>query len=450
MIKMSNALGKFIMNPFTLLFLTVFVGRIFGNIKFKKVTFSACGALIVGLIIGYFMIVYAKGISKLSPLHEAATNMISKGVISQEFFDFFLILFVVSVGLISGKQLIKAIKTFGTKLLAVGLSISLAAFILAFITIQVSNINSYQIAGLFSGSMMSTPTFAVSLDAAGQKAQILGNTYSSLSYTQKQKVLDMVDENLSAKNVSSLSSEQKSKYVTMAKSYVSMGHSISYPIGVILGILTVIFLPKIVGIDIDDERIKFNSYMGKGNKTKIKKEAKETVFDIIAFSLVCLLGVALGSINIKNLSLDMAGGSLITALILSAIGKIGPINFRMNDKVLGIIKNIGLSFFLATIGLNYGYTVVTSLAGSGLKLVVIGAFLTLASMIVGYLIGKYIFKLDWLALVGALCGGITNTPMLGAAIDSVKGDEPAIGYGAAYPFGLIFKIIFVMILYKTF
>ncbi|MBU3183348.1 hypothetical protein [Clostridium estertheticum] len=68
----------------------------------------------------------------------------------------------------------------------------------------------------------------------------------------------------------------------MAKSYVSMGHSISYPIGVILGILTVIFLPKIVGIDIDDERIKFNSYMGKGNKTKIKKEAKEIVFDIIA------------------------------------------------------------------------------------------------------------------------------------------------------------------------
>ena len=448
---MVNAFGKFLMSPFTLLFLTIFLGRAFGNIKFfKKVAFGACGALIVGLVIGFFMIVYAKGLSKLSPLHATATNLISKGVISQDFFNLFLILFVAAVGLISGKQVIKAIKTYGTKFLTVGFSISLAAFIITCTVIQVSNINSYQIAGLFSGSMLSTPTFAVSLDTAGQKAQTLGSTYSSLNDKQKQKVLNMVDKNLKAKDVSSLSSEQKSTLVTTAKSDVSMGHSISYPIGVILGILTVIFLPKIAGIDVDEERIKFNTSMGKGKNKENKKEIKEVFFDIIAFSLVCLLGVALGSIDIKGLSLGTAGGALITALILSAIGKIGPINFRMDDKILGVIRNIGLSFFLAAVGLNYGYNVATSLSGSGLQLVLIGAFITLASMIVGYLIGKYVFKLDWLALVGAICGGITNTPTLGAAIDSVKGDEPAIGYGAVYPFGLIFKILFVVILYKTF
>ena len=122
----------------------------------------------------------------------------------------------------------------------------------------------------------------------------------------------------------------------------------------------------------------------------------------------------------------------------------------MDDNDLGVVKTIGLTLFLATIGLNYGYSVVESLSGPGLTLIAIGLIILFISIMIAYVVGRYVFKLDWLALSGAICGGITNTPTLGAAIDSVEGNEPAIGYGAVYPFALIFKIIFAIIILRLF
>ena len=64
--------------------------------------------------------------------------------------------------------------------------------------------------------------------------------------------------------------------------------------------------------------------------------------------------------------LESTGGVLIGALLLGYIGKIGPLSFRMDAKVLGVIRELGLSFFLAIVGLNYGYGAVDALTGSGI------------------------------------------------------------------------------------
>jgi putative transport protein len=56
--------------------------------------------------------------------------------------------------------------------------------------------------------------------------------------------------------------------------------------------------------------------------------------------------------------------------------------------------------------------------------------------------------LNWIILAGAICGGMTSTPGLGAAVDSLGSDKPASGYGAAYPFALLTKVILVIILHK--
>lgn len=446
---MTEGLGKFIMNPFTLLFLTVFLGIVLGKIKIKKFSFGACGALIVGLVIGWGVVLYAKSIDKLSPLYKTASKLTSGGVISEEFFNFFLILFVVSLGLISGKQVVTALKKYGMKFLTIGFVISLTGFILTFGLIKASNVNPYQLSGVYSGSMLSTPAFAVSLDVTEQQVNKLSSAYPKLSQVKKQKVLNMIDKNLKAENVSSLNSEQKSKLLAQADNYTSMGHSITYPVGVILGIIMIVFIPRIFGFKMNDEREKFNSTM-KNTDDGSEKKVKEAPFNIASFGLTAFLGTALGSVDIKNFSLGIAGGALIAALILSAIGRVGPINFRMDDNDLGVVKTIGLTLFLATIGLNYGYSVVESLSGPGLTLIVIGLIILFISIMVAYVVGRYVFKLDWLALSGAICGGITNTPTLGAAIDSVEGNEPAVGYGAVYPFALIFKIIFAIIVLRLF
>ncbi|MGO0807212.1 hypothetical protein ACTPEF_25175, partial [Clostridioides difficile] len=35
------------------------------------------------------------------------------------------------------------------------------------------------------------------------------------------------------------------------------------------------------------------------------------------------------------------------------------------------------------------------------------------AMMIGFLVGKYVFKLNWILLSGAVCGGMTSTPGLG-------------------------------------
>lgn len=64
----------------------------------------------------------------------------------------------------------------------------------------------------------------------------------------------------------------------------------------------------------------------------------------------------------------------------------------------------------------------------------------------GFFVGKYAFRINWVMLSGAICGGMTSTPGLGAAIDAVGSDEPAAGYGAVYPFALLGMVLFSIIL----
>ena len=120
----------------------------------------------------------------------------------------------------------------------------------------------------------------------------------------------------------------------------------------------------------------------------------------------------------------------------------------MDGKVLGIIRQLALAFFLAIVGLRYGYRVFYALSGAGLYLAVVSLVVGIVAMLVGFFIGRYGFRINWIMLSGAICGGMTSTPGLGAAIEAVGSDEPAAGYGATYPFALLGMVIFTIILHR--
>ena len=176
-------------------------------------------------------------------------------------------------------------------------------------------------------------------------------------------------------------------------------------------------------------------------------------FDLTAFIVACLLGYTIGRLKFNlgplgYVALGSTGGVLLTSLILGHIGKIGILHFRMDNKILGVIREISLAFFLAIIGLRYGFYAFTALSGTGIYLVITSLVVGLIAIIVGYLVGRYTFRLNWIMLAGALCGGMTSTPGLGAAIEAVGSDEPAAGYGAIYPFALLGMVIFSIILHN--
>lgn len=122
----------------------------------------------------------------------------------------------------------------------------------------------------------------------------------------------------------------------------------------------------------------------------------------------------------------------------------------MPKEVLATFRELGLAFFLAIVGIESGAGVVEVVKQSGITLMVIGFVAGVFAELVGFLIGRYVWKINWILLAGAICGGMTSTPGLGAAIDATGTDEVATGYGATYPIALLFMVIWTILLHTVF
>ncbi len=461
-----------VMSPFVLLFLAVFLGLLFGKIKIGQFKFGFSGALFAGIALGWSVLTYAKGIVSSGAANKTAQQLVTNGVISTDLFNLFLILFIAAVGLLAGKDLKGVLKTYGAKLIVIGFVITFTGVAITYGFLATNkNYSPHQISGIYAGALTSSPGLAASLDAAKEHGNEIVAEYNSMSPEDKDKVLKMIDKSgkLTSENTTELTDEQKAAVVKATQADVSSGFTAAFPFGVVSIILSVVLIPKIFRIDVEKEKEEFAKSMKavSGNDGEAMKEAaidsekakkksvKEASFDLVAFALVCFAGYVLGAINIPlgklgHFSLGTPGGVLMSALIFSNVGNIGIINFRMDGKILGSIRQLGLVCFLATVGLTYGYDVINTFAGSGVWLAMMGLVVVLVAILMGFIVGRYVFKLNWVILAGAICGGMTSTPGLGAAVDAIGSDDAATGYGATYPFALLCKVLFITILYRLF
>ncbi|WP_337955052.1 hypothetical protein [Garciella nitratireducens] len=443
-------------SPFVLMFIAVITGLLFGRIKFGRFNFGTSGALFTGIAISWFVVSYVRNIPKGTSGYDAGQKMMNAGVISNELFNLFLILFVCAVGLLAAKDMNVVLKKYGAKFIALGILITFGGAVATYgMTLLSKDSNPYEVAGVYTGSMTSSPGLAAAIEAAKDHATNKMENFNMLDSQEQVKIakdLGISKKEIQGGNIE-LTEEQKSQFIINAEGGIGAGHAIAYPFGVIIVILFVNFVPTIFKIDIEKERENYRKEMEVARQSANIKEIKPVKFDLVAFAFTCFIGYTVGSINVPmgplgNFSLGATGGVLIVALLFGYIGKFGPFTFRMDDQILGVIRELGLAFFLAIVGLKYGYVVVDSFAHSGAYLALIGIVVGLVAVIIGFIVGYYILKLNWLMLSGAICGGMTSTPGLGAAIDAAKGDEPAAGYGATYPFALLGMVIFSIILHQ--
>ena len=83
-------IGAFTLNQFVLLFAAAFLGLAFGKIKIGKFSFGLSGTLFSGLLLGWAGVAYARGIGEGDALYKTAQKIATGGIISKDFFDFFL------------------------------------------------------------------------------------------------------------------------------------------------------------------------------------------------------------------------------------------------------------------------------------------------------------------------------------------------------------------------
>ncbi|MGI5989966.1 MAG: hypothetical protein ACOX78_06860 [Lachnospiraceae bacterium] len=453
-----SIINTILTNQFFLMFLAIATGLLLGKIKIKNFSLGISGGIFTGIVIGYIATALASGVAEGELGYSNAKRILSQGVVSQPFFTFFLFLFLASIGLKVGKNIGVIFKRYGVRFVVIGAMIPLVSMIVAcaahvLVLENDSSLSAYETIGVFSGSMTSTPAYGTALDAADNvDVQAL---YAAADEEGKAQILHRIDstDSLSAADITTLTEDQIKAYKESSASSVSLGYTVGFPVGVLVIVLMMQFLPPIFRIDVEDEKRRYKEELETAPQPT--KEKKDGPLDFIGFGIVVMIGIAVGNIKIPlgplgTFSLGAAGGILLTALILSNIGKIGPLNFRMDSRALGILSRMGLTFFMAIVGLRYGYDVINALTGSGLKLAAAAAVIEAVAVLAAFFVGRKIFHLNWTILSGAIAGGCTSAPGLGAAISVVKDDEPSTGYGAAQPFAILSNVILTTIFFAIF
>ncbi len=443
-------------NPFVLMFLAVFTGMLFGKIRFGKFNFGVSGTLFSGLVIGWWVFGLGKGIQEGEAGYSAAQSMIAASVVPKSFFYLFLILFVAAVGLLAAKDMGVVLKKYGAKFVLLGIIITfLGATATYGMTLLSASASPYEVSGVYTGALTSSPGLAAAIETARGHATHRVEDFEAATAEEKQVILRDLGVEVSDEEAATytLTPEQGEQFVKNAEAGIGVGHAIGYPFGVLIVILAVNFFPRIFGIDVEEERKQYRKEMEEAKGAEGGDKIKTVGFDLIGFTIACFFGYTLGKIKIflgplGYFSLGSTGGVLIGSLILGYIGKIGFIKFRMDSKILGVVRQVALAFFLAIVGLRYGYKVFDALFGSGAYLALVSLVVGVVAMLIGFFIGRYVLKINWIMLAGAICGGMTSTPGLGAAIDAVGSDEPAAGYGATYPFALLGMVFFTIILHN--
>lgn len=179
-----------------------------------------------------------------------------------------------------------------------------------------------------------------------------------------------------------------------------------------------------------------------------EKRLSDTDFFPIAMGIV--LGVLFGKINISfsdsfSFSPGLTGGVLIVALVLSAIGKTGPVIWSMSGSANQLLRQLGLLLFLAEVGTSAGVNLVDTFLESGWLLFGVGFAITLVPMIVAVIFGYWVFKISIFDLMGTITGGMTSTPGLAAADSMTSNDTPSVAYATVYPIAMVFLIVFIQL-----
>ncbi len=383
-------------NPLLLLFFSIFIGQILGRINYKNIKLGSSGGLFAGIIISYFVTRYLLA-------HTSNSSILNETIIPKEIFELSLIGFIASVGLIASKNIRSTIKKNGYRFMILALTITFSGALSTwfFKSILIDGLK-ISVIGTYVGALTSSPGLATALEIA---KRLGGNT----------------------------------------EAMIGLGYSISYMPGVV--IITV--FAQILG----KFHRKENGLKELANK-EVEEKFKESNFNIVSFCFVCLLGVIVGQINIYlgghigSFSVGSTGGVLIVALGLGSIKKLGFLSFCMNKNQLSTVRDICLNMFLATVGLNYGYGAINLIQTLGVQLLLVGAATSIFSILVGGIVGRKLIKLNTIQLLGGICGAMTSTPGLAASMEAADSDDVAVYYGAAYPFALLFKIVFTNILFK--
>lgn len=169
---------------------------------------------------------------------------------------------------------------------------------------------------------------------------------------------------------------------------------------------------------------------------QVEREVDDT--DLFTFALGIAAGIGLGTLAVTiggvQIGLGMAGGLLITGLLIGFFRSIWPVFGRVPSAARWVLMELGLLIFMAGVGLNAGGGIVEIVQSAGLKLLGAGIVVTLVPVLFGYFFARKILKLNAAEALGGVTGAMTSGAALSVVTDVAKSSAPALGYTGAYAF----------------
>lgn len=379
-----------ILSVIFIIFAIATIGYLIGSVSIKGISLGTAGVLIAALaygILAHYVPEFTMGSKTISLFNDSIKSSFS--LIS----SLGTAMFVTAVGLIAGPKFFRTFNKKSLSYILLGVIIIFvgAAATYGFVLID-KDLSPSMAVGLMTGALTSTPGLSSAKEVAQDEAAL------------------------------------------------TAGYGIAYLFGVLGVVLFVQIIPRLLKVNIEEERANFVA----ANKVEIKPiKAKLHLLEPLGFFpfvFAIMIGCIIGSIKIPgiNFSLGTSGGTLVAGLIIGHFGHVGPIDCRISNDTLDFLRELGLVLFLIGAGVPGGVNFVTNLK---ISYFLYGAILTTVPMVVGFILAKYVFKLSIFNNLGSITGGMTSTPALGALISTAGTGDVASAYAATYPIALVTVVL---------
>jgi putative transport protein len=172
-------------------------------------------------------------------------------------------------------------------------------------------------------------------------------------------------------------------------------------------------------------------------------------FSYISIGVGMALGLLLGAISIRlpgigTISLGLSG-VLVVALILGRLGRAARLNWTLPASANLVLRNLGLTLFLAQVGMASGPKFAAGVAESGLLMLGLGAIALVGLVLPIFLLGLYVFRMSYDDVAGIVAGACGNAAILAYANKLVPNDRPDLGYAIIFPGMTLVKILCVSV-----
>ncbi|MCI1952850.1 MAG: antiporter [Clostridiales bacterium] len=370
-------LTKLLSNSVFMAFLALALGYLFGRISFGGLKFGTSGVLIVALILGSF------GMQIPSVLGSIG-----------------LVMFLGCVGLSAGPSFVTNIKANFWGFIATTLAILLSAGVTIAMAVKIFNLPIDLSLGVMAGALTCTASLTSTLEIVG------------------------------------------------SDSAAGVGYALAYVFGIISIVLFVQIIPKLFKANVEEENAKIPDPPISKRLAGLKN-AKLITMDAPGVFVVCItiaFGVMLGAIAIPlgnglAFSLGNGGGAIIAGIVISAIGKIGKINFQAPKTTLVPMRDFGISLFLLANGAAAGPKFVSTLSQYGITLFLVGVLMSAVAILAAFVVSRYLFKMPLFASLGATTGAMTSAPALNALMLVSGNDKVAAFYAACQPIATVGLVI---------